>query len=110
VVGCVPLTPALVTLAAGPGHAEDLRAEGGIVARLLRLKREVAKPWVVVVDAGRLYDPMAHALEDGGIPTFRAGDRALRILGQYCRHRLGAMQAGRHRPETPESARFQPTS
>jgi acyl-CoA synthetase (NDP forming) len=87
-VGCVPLTPALTTLAAGPGHREDLRREDGIVARLLRLRRETPKPWVMVVDAGRLYDPMAQALEDGGIPTFRSADRAMRLLGRYCQHRL----------------------
>jgi acyl-CoA synthetase (NDP forming) len=89
VVGCVPLTPALDTLAAGPGHPDDLRRESGIVRRLLRLKDEVAKPWVMVVDAGRLYDPMAQALEEGGIPTFRTADRAVRLFGRYCQHRLG---------------------
>jgi acyl-CoA synthetase (NDP forming) len=86
-VGCVPLTPALATLAAGPGHAEDLRREDGIVARLVRLRGETVKPWVMVVDSGRLYDPMVQALEDGGIPTFRTADRALRLLGSYCQHR-----------------------
>jgi acyl-CoA synthetase (NDP forming) len=90
VVGCVPLTPALDTLAAGPGHPDDLRREGGIVRRLLRLKDGVAKPWVMVVDAGPLYDPMAQALEEGGIPTFRAADRAVRLFGRYCQHRLDA--------------------
>jgi acyl-CoA synthetase (NDP forming) len=89
VVGCVPLTPALNTLPAGPGHAEDLWREGGIVPRLARLHRETTKPWVVVVDAGREYDPMAQALEQAGIPTFRTVDRALRLLGRYCEERLG---------------------
>jgi acyl-CoA synthetase (NDP forming) len=90
VVGCVPLTPALATLASGPGHPDDLWSEHGIVRRLVRLKDEVAKPWVMIVDAGRLYDRMALALQDGGIPTFRTADRALRLFGRYCQHRLRA--------------------
>ena len=78
VVGCVPLTGALATLAAGPGHGEDLTREGSVVQRLVRLRGEIAKPWVAVVDAGALYDPMARALDEAGIPTFRSADRALR--------------------------------
>jgi hypothetical protein len=45
-------------------------------------------PWVVVVDAGALYDPMARALTAAGIPTFRAADRALRLLNVYCESRM----------------------
>jgi acyl-CoA synthetase (NDP forming) len=84
VVGCVPLTPALATLPAGPGHAEDVRGAGGVVARLVQIHHDIAKPWVTVVDAGRSYDPMALALEEGGIPTFRSADRALRAFARYC--------------------------
>jgi acyl-CoA synthetase (NDP forming) len=87
-VGCVPLTGALNTLAAGPGHREDLTRETGIVPRLIRLAREGGKAWVAVVDSGPLYDPMTYALEEGGVPTFRTADRALRIFGRYCAARL----------------------
>jgi acyl-CoA synthetase (NDP forming) len=90
VVGCVPLTPALATLAGGSGHDEDLGREDSIVSRLLRLRLEIAKPWVAVVDAGPLYDPMVRALEEGGVPTFRTADRALRLFGRWCAHRLRA--------------------
>jgi 3-oxoacyl-ACP reductase-like protein len=40
-----------------------------------------------VVDAGAIYDPMARALEEAGIPTFRTADRALRLLNVYCAER-----------------------
>jgi acyl-CoA synthetase (NDP forming) len=93
VVGCVPMTGAIVTLPAGPGHGDDIRHPDSIVARLLRVRQESRKPWVAVVDAGRLYDPMAQALEDGGIPTFRTADRALRLFGLWCRARLAAGSA-----------------
>jgi len=88
IVGCVPLTGALNTLPAGAGHREDLSRETGIVTRLVRLAREGGKAWVAVVDSGSLYDPMAQALEEGGVPTFRAADRALRLFGRYCEARL----------------------
>ena len=81
VVGCVPLTSALHTL---PGSAETgFCAPGGVVARLGRLWNEGGKPWVVVVDSGPLFDPMAAALAARGIPVFRAADRALRALGAW---------------------------
>jgi acyl-CoA synthetase (NDP forming) len=88
-VGCVPLTGALDTLPAGPGHAEDIRRKDGLVERLIHLAREWGKAWIAVVDAGPLYDPMARALEEGGVPTFRTADRALRLFGLYCAVRLG---------------------
>ncbi len=87
VVGCVPMTQALDTLPAGEGHGDDLAREDGLVRRLARLWRERCKPWVAVVDAGTLYDPMVRALEAAGIPTFRTADRALRLFGAWCEAR-----------------------
>ena len=84
IVGCVPMTPALNTLARGEGHHEDIDREDSVVQRLLRLNDEIAKPWVAVVDAGSLYDPMAARLQAAGIPTFRTGDRALRLFDVFC--------------------------
>ena len=89
VVGCVPLTPVLATLEAGPGHAEDLAASGSLARRLIELWGATAKPWVLVVDGGSLYDPLARCLEREGVPVFRAADRALRALGRYASARLG---------------------
>lgn len=87
VVGCVPMTGALETLAPGPDHEEDLAREGSVVSRLARLAAH-PKPWVAVVDAGPLYDPMAHFLERRGVPTFRSADRALRALEAFCAARI----------------------
>ena len=78
VIGCVPLTAALRTL------PEEL-AEGSLVEGLAELRREIAKPWVAVVDSGPLYDAMAHRLTAAGVPTFRTAERALRALGVFCR-------------------------
>ena len=83
VVGVVPLTSALNTLPPGPAHREDLKRPEGIGPRLVRLKGELAKAWIAVVDGGTLYDPLARLLEEGGVPTFRSADTALRLLNVF---------------------------
>jgi len=83
VVGVVPLTPALQTLPRGSGHDEDCARADAVAGLLGLIRREVAKPWVAVVDAGVRYDPFVARLEDAGIPTFRTLDRALRALGAW---------------------------
>jgi len=82
VIGVVPMTGALNTLAPGPGHDDDVRRADSVAARLVRLWSDGPKPWVAVVDAGPLYDACATVLEEGGVPTFRAADRALRLLAR----------------------------
>jgi acyl-CoA synthetase (NDP forming) len=77
-VGCIPFANTLRTL-----PEEDLRAEQGLVPGLIRLHAAHTKPWIAVVDAGPLYDPMARALLAAGIPTFRTADRALRLFNLY---------------------------
>ena len=100
VVGLVPLTGALQTLPAHAGRDERLDAPEGIVARLAALRRGRAKPFVVVVDAGAAYDPLAAALEAAGIPAFRTMDRAMRALA-----RVAGRGAGIPRPrEAPAAA------
>jgi acyl-CoA synthetase (NDP forming) len=82
-IGCVPLTPSLDTLAPGDGHDEDVTAPSSLASRLVALWGSTGKPWVAVIDAGSPYDTMARMLEEGGIPTFRSADRALHMLGRW---------------------------
>lgn len=98
VVGLVPLTSAMNTLPAGEGHREDLRRADSAAGRMVRLHREATKAWVAVVDAGSLYDPLVQQLEQGGVPTFRTADAALRLFGMYCAARTGG-SGGRRRAE-----------
>jgi acyl-CoA synthetase (NDP forming) len=83
VVGIVPLTPALQTLAEGDGHRESVTAAESICQRLPDVAAASTKPVVVVVDSGELFDPMAEALEARGLPVFRAADRAMRVLRRW---------------------------
>ena len=90
VVGCVPFTGALQTLAAGTGHEEDVGNPESIASLLADLADETDIPWVVAIDAGPAYDPMASAIESAGIPVFRTADRAVEILGKWAVTRVVA--------------------
>ena len=84
VVGCVPLTGSLDTLVPADDYREDAYTQNSIGMRLASFNNESTKPWVAVIDAGRLYDPLADLLEEKGIPTFRTADEALRALSFFC--------------------------
>ena len=88
VVGCVPMTGALNSLPAGDGHHEDFHRSDSLVSRLTGMRGRNGKPWIGVVDAGALYDPMARQLIAAGIPTFRSADRAMRLFNVYCGARM----------------------
>jgi acyl-CoA synthetase (NDP forming) len=83
VISNVPLTKAMQTLPPGPGHAENLAAPGSFASRVIEIFRSTAKPVVVNLDAGALYDPLAEHLEKAGVPVFRRADEALRFLRMY---------------------------
>jgi hypothetical protein len=99
VVGCVPLTGALNTLAGAPRHTEDIARPGSIANRLIELWRRTDKPWITVVDAGRSYDPLAEALAQAGLPVFRHMDRAMRILECLARHQGEASASRADNPD-----------
>jgi acyl-CoA synthetase (NDP forming) len=80
IVGIVPLTVRMNTLAAAAHHAEDVSREDSIAGRYGKLIKTGRKPWVAVVDSGDLYDPLVRQLERHGVPTFRTADRALKML------------------------------
>lgn len=83
VVSNVPMTPAQQTLPPGEGHGEDLAREGSFASRLIALFRSTDKPFVVNIDAGEVYTPLAGYLEGAGIPVFRRADEAVRFLRSY---------------------------
>jgi acyl-CoA synthetase (NDP forming) len=79
----VPMTPAMKTLAPGDRYQESLYDAASVSSRLIALFRAAAKPFVVNVDAGPGYDPMAAHLEDAGVPVFRRSDEAVRFLRRF---------------------------
>ncbi len=87
ILSSVPVTPALDNLPADPDerHKEDLTRETSQPSRMIEIIGSSAKPTVVVVDSGNIYDPMCRMIEEAGIPVFRKIDRAARALAAYCR-------------------------
>jgi acyl-CoA synthetase (NDP forming) len=83
VVGCVPLSAQLNTLAAGAGHDEDVSRAAAVGARLARVAAGCRTPIVVTIDSGALYDAMADGLLRAGVPVFRSVDRALRAINLW---------------------------
>ena len=82
------MTPALKTLAPGSGYAESTYDPASVSSRLIALFKAADKPFVVNIDAGTLYDPMADQLEDAGVPVFRRADEAVRFLRAFVAERL----------------------
>ncbi len=87
-VGMVPLTPMVQTLPAGASDQDRFDAERGFARRAIDLFQQRNKPLVLVVDGGRMYDPMAALMQAGGVPVFRSGDRAVKALARYVDVRL----------------------
>ncbi|HYA48150.1 MAG TPA: hypothetical protein VEG35_00505, partial [Burkholderiales bacterium] len=90
VISNVPMTPAEQTLPSGAGHGEDFLREGSFARRAVALFRATDKPFVVCLDAGELYTPLAVFLESQGVPVFRRADEAVRFLRAYVGHELRA--------------------
>jgi acyl-CoA synthetase (NDP forming) len=87
ILSSVPVTPALDNLPADPEgkHREDILGPDSQPSLMVDIITGSAKPAVVVVDSGEIYDPMCRIIEKAGIPVFRKIDRAARALAAYCR-------------------------
>jgi hypothetical protein len=57
------------------------------VNRLPRIFNESPKPLGMVINAGRPYNVLTHALRRAGVPVLPACDQAIRSLGRYLCHR-----------------------
>ena len=87
IMGFVPLTPALKALPLGEGSIDE---PGSLATILPELLINSDKPVVTVVDAGHLYDPLAEALRQAGIPCFRSSDFAMKMFIRFLQYKVGA--------------------
>lgn len=92
VAAFVPLSPVLQTLPDEIFPYTTVSSDTSIARRLPKLIAKYDKPVVAVVDSGKLYDPLAEALEDADLAVFRSADRAAWSLGKYLEGRLHAEQ------------------
>jgi len=81
VASFVPLTPTMMTT------PDEIADQSSFRSRLPKLFAETRKPLVVAIDSGPLYDPLAHAIREGGVPVFRSADSAVQSLGRYICHK-----------------------
>jgi len=88
VAGIVPLTPAMQTLPPGRLPGDSIDSPSSIASQLPQIVASQAKPVVAVVDSGAWFDPLAEKIQAGGVPTFRAADRAVRALCRYAAAKL----------------------
>jgi len=86
ILASVPVTPSLNNLprATAGQHGEDLEDPASQPRQMIDRIDGSAKPAVVVVDSGSIYDPMCRMLLAAGIPVFRKIDRAARALSAFC--------------------------
>lgn len=78
----VPETVMLNTCEASEGHKEDVTQDGSILNRLIRIKKDVKKPFVVSFESGPKYDKFVLQLLAAGIPVFRHADAAARTVAK----------------------------
>ena len=88
VISPVPMTPAMQTLAPSGAYKESILSPDSFAQRIVAAFRKTDKPFIVNVDAGKVYDPLCELLDEAGIPVFRRADEALRFLRKYIAARL----------------------
>ncbi len=88
IAAIVPLTPLLHTLPEELYQDHIFGSQNSIVEQISALNAASSKPLIIVVDSGKLYDPMADGFQNHGLPVFRSADIAVSVLGKYIHNRL----------------------
>ncbi len=83
VISVHPLTGSLQTIAPAEGHPQNVYDPSSVGPRLIEIFKATDKPFVVSIDAGVLYDPLADLLQEAGIPVFRDCDAAVKFLRKF---------------------------
>lgn len=95
IMAIVPLTPILHTLPEEIDTATRLGGQATLTERVARLNSSSEKPLIMVIDSGKLYDPLAETFQGFGLPVFRSADIAVGVLGKYLHCRNRHPQVGR---------------
>lgn len=88
IVGAVPLTPALNTLERGEKHKEDFKRDGSLANNLIKIKEKHSKPFIVIVDGGKEYDPFLYYLKENQTPAFKSAEKAMKNFSKYINYFL----------------------
>ncbi len=87
VFGNVPFTAMVKTLPEGILPGESLRAPDGYAKQLIQLFHSSKKPFAIVLDSGKTYDPLYHYISTEGVPCFRSAERAVKSLAKYANYK-----------------------
>lgn len=101
IAAIVPLSPSLHTLPTEIALDEETHPQNSLIPGIAHLGRTSGKPLIVVVDSGPLYDYLADAFQNQGLPVFRSADLAVTVLGKYVGNRLqfrGRLQQSTNSP------------
>jgi acyl-CoA synthetase (NDP forming) len=99
VVSAVPLTPRLRTI------GDELLPGSGLAQRLAETSAHSAKPLLIVIDSGALYEPLVSEFRRRGLAVCRSADAAVRALGRYFDHRIRLRGADEPVLPLPRAAR-----
>jgi len=95
VISPLPFTSAMQTIPPREGGTEGITHPDSFAQRIIPYFHAASKPFVVVIDAGKTYDPFCELLDEAGIPVFRRCDEAVHFMRRYVDHRLRFGDAGR---------------
>jgi len=95
VVSVVPFTSELTTT-----RDELNTGRRSLADDLPALFKKWNKPLIAVIDAGKMYDPLAVLLRQRGVPVFPSCDQAIRSLGRYVCHRVDHARESAAPPKT----------
>jgi len=70
----------------GPGHNEDINNTNSHPNTIIRLVKGTAKPVVVSLNGGKIYNPAAEMMEKSGVCVFRKIDRAIKALDKFLKY------------------------
>jgi acyl-CoA synthetase (NDP forming) len=90
IMGIVPLTPAMMTLPPGNDKTgwDSIDNPGALHNLIPAIIEKHNKPVVTSVDGGQLYDALADALHQKGLPCFRTADFAMKTFQKYLGYRF----------------------
>ena len=89
IVSIGPMSPVMKTLEDASSRF-DMDHPQSVKNQIIKIARASAIPVVIVVDGGRLYDPLRDALTENRIPVFNVCDKAVGALSLYIQGRLNA--------------------
>ena len=76
VFSLVPETIMLKIEPAGSNKEKSIYNKNSIIQKLIKIRKQLKKPFVVSIESGKIYEHVRHELEKNNIPCFQKADEA----------------------------------